>query len=878
MKKLLLLASLTFTVVFGFSQCVVTDTLIVNPTCNNSYDGSITLTVTGGSGSYEFYWDGSPGTETNSNLGGGTYTVWITDMVSCSITESYSIIAPPQPVVSVATTDASCYEMCNGMATITVTGNSAPYSFIWLEDIPGDEAGSDTFINVCPSFYPANLIEENGCVTSFEFTVSSPLALYVMMKSYPTSCTGPTGSADAMVSDGTYPYSYLWSNGSTDFMIDSLGLGIYYLTVTDAHGCTEIGQAAVSSYGPTVYIMQDSTIRCYGESTADLMVQAFGQPPFSFYWSTGYEILDTTSMYVRYEDLPAGMYSVTVVDGNLTTPCPNMAMIVITEPELIGNDIDVKNNDCYSDSTGSINIISYGGTIWTGYHYIWQYDTANTWNNAPNLVAGTYYLTVSDDNGCTVTEEIIVNQPDSAYMTPSVYSGCYGMNNASVLLNAFGGTTPYYFDIDSTLLWQEFNNYDSLPPGSHTFYIKDSFYCYGQPVSVTITEPAILSLTPASTPADCADPATGTAEVSVAGGTLPYSYLWSDLSVTPIISSIIPGNYSATVTDANGCIDSVQVPVSQLALASVSGTVQFSMGYLLQNSATVYLYKHIPNIVALDSSDAVLVASGGSFLFDNVLPGDYSIKVSSDTSVYPLLLNTWYDQKVNWQGAAVITAGCEDIIDTVAVQMVETHVLTGMGTFSGLIYYWDNIKGYYEVGEPVEGAEIFVEQQPNDEPLVQASSDVNGYYNITGLEENSSYDLSVDIAGLPLLSTYNNLPVTSMINNYENLNFYVDTTNTFGGIFVDSSSFVKPVSFSVNMPVVYPNPVRTTANVVFTIDIPSEYSWSLFDETGRFIDGISPVILGPGSYEYKIPVSGKGAYVLVNKLGNNSFIRKLLSE
>jgi len=396
--------------------------------------------------------------------------------------------------------------------------------------------------------------------------------------------------------------------------------------------------------------------------------------------------------------------------------------------------------------------------------------------------------------------------------------------------------------------------------------------------TITITEPPVLVATASSVPADCSDPATGSALADVTGGTQPYTYLWSDLSVSQSINNINPGNYFVTVLDANGCFDSAQVAVTQLLTATISGTAQFSMGYLLQNSATVFLYKHEAGIIEMDSASSVNIGSGGSFLFDNVLPGDYSVKVVPDTSVYPLLLNTWYDNSVNWVNSITISAGCEDVIDTVAVNMLETHVLSGMGSFSGYIYYWQSVKGFYEVGEPVEGAEIFVEQQPNDEPLAQGSSDVNGAWAITGLEENSSYDIHVDIAGLPLLSTYNNLPVTSIINNYQNLNFYVDTTNAFGGIFVDSAATVNSILVNKNIPVVYPNPVNSFANVRFNLSNQSEYSWELYDESGKLIEVSSPMNLLPGVHEIKVPVRSKGVFVLVNKIDNNIYVRKILSE
>jgi len=602
-----------------------------------------------------------------------------------------------------------------------------------------------------------------------------------------------------------------------------------------------------------------------------------GTPPFTYSWNTGYEIIDTNAMYIRYENLPAGLYYVTISDSYAGSgSCPNIAWYEITEPEIIYSDVNRYDVMCFGGSTGSIELNTFGGTMWNSYFYTWSHDTTIVGAYAENLAAGTYTITVRDDMGCTVTEEVIVNQPDSLYADLLINNGCYGMNNGIATFYTNGGTSEYFYSLDS-LTWQVINSFEDLSPGTYTLYIKDINYCFAVPETFEIVEPVLLEYTTQATPADCENINTGVAQVNPFGGTSPYELYWSNGDTTQSIV-VSPGTYQLTIYDANYCEEFGEVIVNQLSAAEISGHVQYSLGYLLSGAANVHLYKYVSGVVEMIDIDNVTLAAGGTFSFSNIMPGDYSLKVIPDSSTYTNLINTWYNETIRWQNAMIITAGCEDIIDTVQVEMVEIPTEEGEGSFSGSVHYWDNTKGLFAAGEPVEGAEIFVEQQPNDTPVKSSSTDANGFYNITKLMENFNYDIHVDIAGLPLLSTYNNIPVTTQTSDYVNLNFFVDTTSVNGGIFKDSSSAVTPIPLSVNVPVVYPNPLKTIANVSFKLEKPAEYSWILYDEAGRFVDGISPELLKQGLYEYKVPVAKVGVYYLVNKIDNNTYLKKLIKE
>ncbi|TNE49216.1 MAG: hypothetical protein EP344_18280, partial [Bacteroidetes bacterium] len=217
-------------------------TTTVSPLCNGGNDGSIDLTVTGGTPNYFYGWSNGNPNEDPTGLVAGTYTVLVTDANNCTATTSATITEPTAINPSASITAVTCNGGNNGAVDLTVTGGTPPYSFAWpggitTEDISGLTAGT----------YTVTVTDDHDCTATFPATVTEPAALSFSTSITPVSCiSGNNGAIDLTVSGGTSPYTYEWSNNETTEDIGSLNAGTYIVTVTDANSCTGTTSAIVT--------------------------------------------------------------------------------------------------------------------------------------------------------------------------------------------------------------------------------------------------------------------------------------------------------------------------------------------------------------------------------------------------------------------------------------------------------------------------------------------------------------------------------------------------------------------------------------------------------------------------------------------------------
>ena len=204
------------------------------------------------------------------------------------------------------------------------------------------------------------------------------------------------------------------------------------------------------------------------------------------------------------------------------------------------------------NADGSATVSVSGGS--PGYTFLWA--NGDTTATITNLAAGSYVVTVTDDNGCSVNTTVPISNfgaPSGAISITNVR--CFGENNGAIDLTISGGVAPFSF-IWSTGATTE--DLTGLAAGSYEVTVTASNGCILTEV-VTIQAPALLVTTTSTSPEIFGND--GSAQVTPTGGTAPYAYLWSNGEQTATISGITAGTYSVTVTDANGCTtqDSVTV-------------------------------------------------------------------------------------------------------------------------------------------------------------------------------------------------------------------------------------------------------------------------------------------------------------------------------
>ncbi len=518
---------------------------IVDVSCNGFGDGGVFISVTGGTTNYNFLWSNGVTTEDNPNIGGGSYTVTITDANGCSVTSGPHIVVEPAGMTLTldSINNVSCNGANDGGVFITVTGGAPNYTYLWsntatTEDITGLSGGS----------YIITVTDANGCtVSSGPHVVTEAPALVITLDSIDNvSCNGANdGAVFITATGGTGAYTYAWSNTASSQNITGLGGGSYTVTVTDAAGCTAVSGPHVVTEPTQLVATLDSinNVSCNGLSDGGVFVSITGGTvPFSYLWSNGATTEDATGLI-------AGSYTLTVTDTNGCTATTGPH--VVTEPTALVITLDsIDNVSCNGAADGGVFITATGGT--GSYTYAWS-NTGSS-QNITGLSGGSYTVTVTDANGCTAVSgpHVVTEAPALVITLDSIDNvSCNGANDGAVFITATGGTGAYTYAWSNTASSQ---NITGLGGGSYTVTVTDAAGCTAVSGPHVVTEPTQLVATLDSiNNVSCNGLSDGGVFVSITGGTVPFSYLWSNGATTEDATGLIAGSYTLTVTDTNGC-------------------------------------------------------------------------------------------------------------------------------------------------------------------------------------------------------------------------------------------------------------------------------------------------------------------------------------
>ena len=374
------------------------------------------------------------------------------------------------PVFTVNKTDLTCFGSANGSISVTgVTGGVSPYTYSLNG---GAYSENSTFSGLSAGTYNVKVKEsEGGCTTEQQVVLIQPTALVASNDKVDVKCFGEsTGSVDASVSGGTAPYTYSWSNGSTNQDLSGLAAGTYTLTVTDANGCTTTTQALVGQPVAALVASNDKVdVKCFGESTGSVDASVSGgTAPYTYSWSNGSTNQDLSG-------LAAGTYTLTVTDAN---GCKTTTQAVVGQPTALSAGATKVDAKCFNGTDGSVDLSVSGGT--SPYTYLWSNNA--TTQDLSGVAAGVYNVTVTDANGCTTTANAIVGQPSepvAASVTETKGTECAGTKTGSITLSVSGGTAPYQYKLNGGSLTNLPANgiIASLQAGNYTVYVQDANGC-----------------------------------------------------------------------------------------------------------------------------------------------------------------------------------------------------------------------------------------------------------------------------------------------------------------------------------------------------------------------------------------------------------------
>ncbi|CAN5399328.1 hypothetical protein BH09BAC5_BH09BAC5_01840 [soil metagenome] len=623
--------------------CITLSTLNVtssstNISCNGQCTGSATVSVSGGTAPYTYAWAPSGGNAaTASSLCVGNYTCTITDNVGTTSTASFAITQPTAVTATTSQTNLSCNAACNGTASVVASGGTPGYSYSWAPS----GGTSATANGLCATNYTCTITDANNCPITKTFLITQPTAISASATSTQSACSSNTGTATVNASGGTGGFTYNWTpSGGTGITATGLAPGSYTCTVTDANGCTNTATVNVSTLnGPSATLQSQANVLCNGGNTGSATVNVTGgSPGYTYVWSpTGGNAATGTG-------LSNGSYTCTITDA---AGCVTTQSCSITQPAPVSAALQSQTNVlCNGGNTGTATVLASGGT--PGYTYSWS-PSGGSAATGTGLSVGTYTCTITDANGCIITQSATITEPTiisgSATSTPT---GC-STSTGSATVIASGGVGSY------TYSWSPSGGNGStatnLSAGIYTVTITDSNGCSATATANVSSTGGPVTTVASSTDVLCNGASTGSGSVNATGNS-PFTYAWSPTGGTAATATgLAAGTYSVSVTDAGGCVTIqtltiteptplVSAPTSTPATCgNANGTADAGISggtgpytYLWSNSATTAT---LSGVIGGTYSVTVTDANGCSIVSSVVISntGAPSVTVQSSTDV-----------------------------------------------------------------------------------------------------------------------------------------------------------------------------------------------------------------------------------------------------
>ncbi len=509
-------------------------TAAANPICS---EGCATVTATGSSGTapYAYSWNtGATGaTITPCGLLTSTgYTVTVTDAGANTATTAVTVTVNPSVSVSTSPTAVGCNGSSNGSITANPSAGTGLYTYSW-----SNNQATQTDVGLPQGTYTLTVTDGKGCTVVTTAAITQPPAISASINSVPASCGSSNGSAGVSATGGSGTLSYLWSTSATAQTISGQAAGSYTVTVTDGNGCTESTVAAISNDpAPAINSLTAPELSCNGANSGTVTVTASGgSGALTYSWSNG------SSGVTAISGLSSGTFVVSVTDQ---LGCRAVASAVLSQPAALTAGTGTVSSTC-GNANGRVNVSPEGGT--PGYTCLWS--NAASGRTAGNLLAGSYTVTVTDANGCSVTRSLAVTNISgpSAYIDKFTNVACNGSASGMAQAIATGGSGALQYSWSNTV---KGSDNPGIVAGTYSVTVTDGNGCTSTD-SVNITQsPALIAIASSTTPL-CSG--SGSVNVNASGGSPGYNYFWSVGSTAQSVSGLLNNTYSVTVTDSKGC-------------------------------------------------------------------------------------------------------------------------------------------------------------------------------------------------------------------------------------------------------------------------------------------------------------------------------------
>ncbi len=550
------------------------DVDVVQPSCTAD-DGTLAAIVSGGTiaADYTYSWLDEIGTEIStlasiSDLAPGTYTIIVMDDNGCSIQQEIELFRDSFDLTE-SVFDVSCIGAVDGAIDVTTNGGTPGFDFSWT--------GPNGFVSIDQNLsaleagdYTVSVIDQTGCVFNATYTISEPPPIDFAFTTVPESCPGDAnGSIALTVSGGTPGYIVNWTgpNGFVGNGLNISGLepGLYTATATDIRGCTNFTEILVGVGAVFTIDGITSDPLCVADFTGAIdisMTEVAGvSTPFAFSWTgpNGFTSVDEDLI-----NLEEGIYTVIVTGA---TGCDETETFELSDPLALTLSTTFVNSNC-QQADGSANAVGGGGTGNIAYSWANALDVevSNTADLA-DAVAGTYTVTISDENGCSLSESVQISDQNGSVSGIVVNPTCNDGSDGAIDITVDGGAEPLTFEwTDESGVISDQEDLVDLSLGVYSIAVTDANGCLFAAV-FEITNPVPIVGTPTVVPVSCAGN-DGSINLFVTDGMPPYQIDWTGpngyVGTGTIITDLEVGIYEYTITDANICTAMGSVDLEQI--------------------------------------------------------------------------------------------------------------------------------------------------------------------------------------------------------------------------------------------------------------------------------------------------------------------------
>lgn len=544
----------------GISNTISLSSTVTDLTCSNLADGSIDLTLEGtATPPVAVVWSDGNTDLDRTGLAAGQYAVTVTSAEGCTVEETFEVGVSSAISLSSVVNDIPCSIAADGSIDLTLNGTTElPASVNWSDgNTDLDRTG------LAGGQYSVTVTTSEGCIFEENFEISVAALLTLTADVTPVPCDdASTGSIDVTFG-GTPepPAAVLWSDGNTSLNRTGLFAGDYTVTVTSAAGCTvsETFTVSVADLLSLTAAITDVPCTEASNGSIDLTLVGTTNPPASIIWGN-----NSTSAHLT--DLAAGAYNVTVTTAEGCVLAKTFEVKVADVLSLTGTTTDVP---CAEASNGSIDL-TIGGGITTPVSVTW--NDGNTLLDRTGLAAGEYTVTVTTTEGCTLagTFEIGIT-PTISLSGVATDVPCTDGNNGSIDLTLSGADVP-----PATVIWSDGGvtlDRTGLTAGEYTVTVTSAEGCVLEE-TFEIVSTGTVSLTGVTTDVPCANIADGYIDLTISGtSTSPTSVIWSDGSTTLDRTGLSVGEYTVTITSAEGCVLTETFEIVSTDEISMTGAV-----------------------------------------------------------------------------------------------------------------------------------------------------------------------------------------------------------------------------------------------------------------------------------------------------------------